>query len=290
MPEIPIKRNSSAFAVENDWRQFSYPAGSRSRLGIEAPLLSLILASDALTLPVVALIRSGYAQRSYPAKLRAQGGIMLSVTRLFALFLWAAAISAYAQGSSDSSQSPQTHPPGLPAAAVSSRTSGAYDFPDRKQQFRNFLYYTFGPPGLISTAIGAGIDQGKPAPPEWSSGAQGYGERYGWRFGMNLTTKTVEYSLGAATHEDVAYHRCDCHGVFPRSAHAFVSVLTARTPSGRTIFSAPSLVAPYAGSFTAVYAWYPNRYEPADAFRIGSMSFVFNAGGNLIGEFIAPRH
>jgi hypothetical protein len=212
---------------------------------------------------------------------------MVRATRLLALFIWAAGTTAYAQAVSDLPQSPQPDPP-APAVA-SSRTSDAYNFPDRKQQFRNFLYYTFGPPGLISTAIGAGIDQGKPAPPEWDSGAQGYGERYGWRFGMNLTTNTVEYSLGAATHEDVAYHRCDCHGFFPRSAHAFVSLLTARTPSGRTIFSAPSLVAPYAGSFTAVYAWYPNRYEPADAFRIGNMSFVFKAGGNLIGEFIAPR-
>jgi hypothetical protein len=106
---------------------------------------------------------------------------------------------------------------------------------------------------------------------------------------MNLTTKTTEFSLGAVLHEDVAYHRCDCSGLFPRTAHAFVSVLSARTTSGRTVFSVPALVSPYAGSFTAVNAWYPSRYEPADAFRIRNMSFVFKAGGNLIGEFIAPR-
>jgi hypothetical protein len=49
-----------------------------------------------------------------------------------------------------------------------------------------------------------------------------------------------------------------------------------------------ALVSPYAGSFTAVNAWYPARYEPADALRIGSMSFVFKAAGNLVGEFFAP--
>jgi hypothetical protein len=176
-----------------------------------------------------------------------------------------------------------------PVAAASSRTVSAYTFPDHEQQFRNYLYYTFGPPGLISTAIGAGIDQGKPAPPEWDSGAEGYGERYGWRFGMNMTTKTTEYALGALIHEDVAYHRCDCSGFFPRTAHAFASILTAKSRSGRNVFSVPALVSPYVGSFTAVNAWYPSRYEPADAFRIGNMSFVFKAGGNLIGEFIAPR-
>jgi hypothetical protein len=214
---------------------------------------------------------------------------MVSVARLFAILVCATCVTAYAQGSSDSIQIPQADPPVARAVAGSNATSSAYTFPDHKQQFRNYLYYTFGPPGLISTAIGAGIDQGKPAPPEWDSGAEGYGERYGWRFGMNLTTNTIAYSLGAVTREDAAYHRCECHGFFPRTAHAFVSVLTTKTPSGRTIFSAPSLVAPYAGSFTAVYAWYPSRYEPADAFRIGNMSFVFKAGGNLIGEFLAPR-
>lgn len=213
---------------------------------------------------------------------------MVSIARILLFLVCGVSVTAYAQINSELPQSPQ---PDLSLSAVrtSSQAPGSYTFPDRNQQFRNFLYYSFGPPGLISTAIGAGIDQGKPAPPEWDSGAQGYGERYGWRFGMNLTAKTTEYSLGALMHEDVAYHRCDCHGFFPRSAHAFVSVLTAKTRSGRTVFSIPSLVSPYAGSFTAVNAWYPSRYEPADAFRIGNMSFVFKAGGNLISEFIAPR-
>jgi hypothetical protein len=214
---------------------------------------------------------------------------MVSVAQLFAILVCAASVTAHAQSSSDSPQSSQTGSTMAPAAAVSRGPVGAYTFPDHQQQLRNFLYYAFGPPGLISTAIGAGIDQSKPAPPESDSGPQGYGERFGWRFAMNLTTKTTEYTLGALIHEDVAYHRCDCSGLFPRTAHAFVSVLTAETRTGRTVFSMPSLVSPYVGSFTAVNAWYPSRYEAADAFRIGSMSFVFKAGGNLIGEFIAPR-
>jgi hypothetical protein len=196
---------------------------------------------------------------------------MVFAARLSALLLCAAGAAAMGQSTPASPQKED------------------YVFPDGKQQFRNFLYYTFGPPDLISTAVGAGIDQGKPAPPEWDSGAKGYAERYGWRFSMNLTTKTTEYTLGALIHQDVAYRRCDCSGLLPRTGHAFVSVLTARTQSGRVVFSAPALVAPYAGSFTAVNAFYPSRYEPADAFRTGSMSFVFKAAGNLIGEFIAPR-
>ena len=215
---------------------------------------------------------------------------MISVARLLVLALCVVSACLYAQGVPNPAERVQPDPPAPGATSpLAGAPDAAYRFPDGRQQFRNFLYYTFGPPGLISTAIGAGIDQGKPAPPEWDSGAQGYAERYGWRLGMNMTTKTTEYSLGALMHEDVAYRRCACAGFLPRTAHAFVSVLTARTRRGGTIFSLPSLSAPYAGAFTAVYAWYPSRYEPADALRIGSMSFVFKAGGNLIGEFIAPR-
>jgi hypothetical protein len=106
---------------------------------------------------------------------------------------------------------------------------------------------------------------------------------------MQMIGHTTEYSLAALVHEDVAYHRCECKGLIPRGSHALLSTLTAKTASGRTVFSVPSLMGPYTGSFAAVNAWYPSRYEPADAFRIGSTSFAFKAVGNLIGEFIAPR-
>jgi hypothetical protein len=194
-------------------------------------------------------------------------------------------IATSAAAHSQSTSSPQPAPASVAGYVA---IPALYTFPDSHQQFRNYLYSTFGPPAFISSAIGAGLDQRKPAPPEWDSGAQGYAERYGWRFGMQLVSQTTAYSLGALIHEDVAYHRCACAGLLPRSTHAVVSTLTARTSSGRTVFSVPALVSPYAGSFTAVNAWYPARYEPADALRIGSMSFVFKAVGNLVGEFLAP--
>jgi hypothetical protein len=209
---------------------------------------------------------------------------------ILVLFL---AISTGSFAQSSTSAQPVPAPAVEPAvnlpSAPNANVGGTYTFPDGRQQFRNYLYATFGPPALISTAVGAGLDQNKPAPPEWDAGAQGYSERYGWRFGMQMIGHTTEYSFAALVHEDVAYHRCECRGFLHRGSHALISTLTAKTTSGRTVISVPSLVGPYAGSFAAVNAWYPNRYEPADAFRIGSTSFMFKAVGNLIGEFIAPR-
>lgn len=215
---------------------------------------------------------------------------MTPVIRMLASLLFTVSVTVHGQAVPDA-PGPATADPPAPVSPTSSVSGAhqAYTFPDNKQQFWNYLYYTFGPPALISTAVGASLDQNKPAPPEWDSGAQGFGERYGWRFGMNMVTKTTEFSLGAVTHEDVSFHRCECSGFFPRSAHAFTSTLTAKTRTGRTVFSLPALVSPYAGSFTAVNAWYPNRFRSEDAFRIGSTSFIFKAAGNLIGEFLAPR-
>lgn len=106
---------------------------------------------------------------------------------------------------------------------------------------------------------------------------------------MSLITETTKYSLGAVMRQDVAFHRCDCTGFFPRTAHALTSTLTAKTKAGHVGFSFPALVSPYAGSLAAMTPWYPARYGPGDALRIGSISFAFRAMGNLVGEFIARR-
>jgi hypothetical protein len=141
---------------------------------------------------------------------------------------------------------------------------------------------------IVRAAIGAGLDQRKPAPPEWDSGTKGFGERYGFRFGMHTIAATAEYTEGALLREDVAYHRCNCAGFFPRTGHAILSTFTARTKSGGTVLSFPSISSAYAGSFSAVNAWYPARYEPQDAFRIGTLSFGFKMGANLMREYFLP--
>jgi hypothetical protein len=174
-----------------------------------------------------------------------------------------------------------------PATPVSS--ASGYTFPTGRQQFHNYLASAFGPQAFVAAAVGASLDQAKPAPPEWDRGGLGFGERYGFRYGVVLITTTTKYSLGAVTREDVSYHKCDCSGFFPRAFHSVSSTVTARTRSGRTVLSFPALAAPYAGAFAAVNAWYPARYGPQDTFRTGSMSFAFSAGANMVREFLLPR-
>ena len=116
-------------------------------------------------------------------------------------------------------------------------------------------------------------------------------EAYGKRFGSNLAiaavTTTTRYALAEAFREDTVYYRCECKGFFRRFQHAMISTVTARRgEDGHRQLSFPAIVAPYAGTMTAVYAWYPARYGPKDALRMGNYNLLAFAGENLALEFI----
>jgi hypothetical protein len=75
--------------------------------------------------------------------------------------------------------------------------------------------------------------------------------------------------------------------MFPRLSHAVFSTLTARRgEDGHRIFSVPALLAPYVGSTTAVYGWYPRRYDARDAFRMGNYNMLGYVGANIGLEFL----
>jgi len=161
-----------------------------------------------------------------------------------------------------------------------------YTRPTQKTQFNNFLFDAFGPYPIVASAAAAGLNQFTNSPPEWNQGMKGYGRRFGSDLGISAVGTTTRYALAEALHEDTLYYRCECRGVFPRAGHALLSTLTARRGvDGHRIFSFAALVAPYAGSMTAVYAWYPDRFGPKDAFRIGNYNLLAYAGGNVALEF-----
>jgi hypothetical protein len=173
---------------------------------------------------------------------------------------------------------------------VSSTTAAqpdlTYTRPTEKTKIQNYLFDTFGPYPAVGAGVAAGIGQANNAPPEWKQGAAGYGRRFGSDFGIAAISTTTRYGLAKAFREDTLYYRCECKGVFPRLRHAVVSTLTARRgEDGRRVFSFPALIAPYAGSMAAVYAWYPGRYNGEDAFRMGNYTMLGYVGGNMALEF-----
>ncbi|MGC2617859.1 MAG: hypothetical protein WA414_02395 [Acidobacteriaceae bacterium] len=165
-----------------------------------------------------------------------------------------------------------------------------YERPTELSKFRSYSLATFGP---FPIAVGLGEateDQFENSPPEWKQGTVGFSKRFGSDFGMLGVSTTTRYVLAEALREDTRYYRCACTGLFPRFRYAVFSTLTARQgDDGHRIFSIPALVAPYAGSTTAVYGWFPDRYGAKDAFRMGNYNLLGAVGSSLWFEFIYPH-
>ena len=205
---------------------------------------------------------------------------------LMLLFLAIASLAALpALGKADS----------LPDSADSSGTVAVttpaqpdllYTRPTQETKLHNYLFDAYGPYPTAGAAIAAGISQLSNSPPEWNQGLKGFGRRFGSAYGIAAVSITTRYALAQAFKEDTLYYRCDCTGVLPRLRHAVISTVTARRGlDGHRVFSFPALVAPYAGTMTAVYGWYPNRFGAMDAFRMGNYNLLLAMVGNISLEF-----
>ena len=174
----------------------------------------------------------------------------------------------------------------LPPPGPAQPQALAYTRPTEETKLRNYFFDAFGPYPIVGAAIAAGINQADDAPPEWKQGAAGYGKRSASNFAIAGVSTTTRYALAKAFGEDTLYYRCECKGAIPRLSHAVISTFTARRgDDGHRVFSFPALVVPYAGTMTAVYAWYPGRYGAKDAFRMGNYSILGYIGGNIALEF-----
>ncbi len=163
----------------------------------------------------------------------------------------------------------------------------AYIRPTQKTMLRNYFFDAFGPYPIVGAALAAGINQADNTPPEWKQGAEAYGKRFGSDFGIAAVTTTTRYGLAHLFREDTLYYRCECKGFFPRLSHAVISTFSARRgEDGHRVFSFSALISPYAGTMTAVYGWYPGRYNAEDALRMGNYSLLGYVGGNVALEFL----
>jgi hypothetical protein len=177
-------------------------------------------------------------------------------------------------------------PPSTESNAISVQPSSPYARPTQRTMARNYVFDAFGPYPIAGALFTAGINQFGNSPPEWNQGVEGYSKRFGSDYGIAAVGTTARYALAEAFKEDTLYYRCECSGVLPRLRHAAISTLTARRgEDGHRVFSFPALVAPYVGSMTAVYGWYPNRFGAKDAFRTGNYSMLAFVAGNISLEF-----
>jgi len=226
-------------------------------------------------------IDQGLTKENFDMKMRRIMLLLLVIADLAVLPVLAKAQSLVDSGDSSS---------GTVDLSVSTATPQpdlTYIRPPQATKLHNYLFDAFGPYPIVGAGLAGGINQMQSTPPEWRQGAGGYSKRFGSDFGIAAVTTTTRYALSEAFHEDTLYYRCECKGVFRRLSHAVISTFTARRgDDGHRVFSFPDLVAPYAGTMTAVYGWYPGRYDYKDAFRMGNYSLLGYVGANIALEFL----
>jgi hypothetical protein len=162
-----------------------------------------------------------------------------------------------------------------------------YRRPTEKAKLHSYLFDTFGPYAIAGAVVAGALDQAENTPREWRQGWGAYSERVASDFGIEMITTTTRYALAEAFREDTLYYRCECQGVLRRLRHAAISTVTARHgEDGHRRLSFAAIVAPYAGTMTAVYGWYPSRYGASDGLRMGNYALLGSLGGNIASEFI----
>jgi len=207
--------------------------------------------------------------------------LLSAIAHLAALPVLARAQSLVDSGESSSSTVD------LSVSATTPQPDLTYMRPPQTTRLRNYFFDAVGPYPIVGAGLAAGINQADKTPPEWGQDAKGYSKRFRSDFGIAAITTTTRYALSEAFHEDTLYYRCECKGVFRRLSHAVISTFTARRGNdGHRVFSFPDLVAPYAGTMSAVYGWYPGRYGYKDGFRMGNYSLLGYVGGNIALEFL----
>lgn len=149
-----------------------------------------------------------------------------------------------------------------------------------------YLYQNgFAPGALITSALGAGVNQATNDVPEWGQGAEGYGRRVGWVALNAAAQSTIESGFALALHEDTIYYRCACSGIWRRSAHALGSQLTARRPDGSRTLSLARPIGAFGGSLVLVPIL-PDRFNyEGDGLRNGTWSYGIGFGLNIVREF-----
>jgi hypothetical protein len=213
-------------------------------------------------------------------KMRTYKFVLVAIAGLAALPVLAKAQSQANSGDSSSAAV-------LPSVTTNPQPAVTYTRPSEKTRLRNYFFDAFGPYPIVGAALAAGINQADNTPPEWKQGAAGYGKRFGFDFGIAATTTATRYALARAFGDDTLYYRCERKGVFPCLRHVVISTFTARGGNdGHRVFSFPALVAPYAGTMTAVYGWFPGRHGAKDALRMGNYSVLGYVGGNVALEFL----
>jgi hypothetical protein len=186
-------------------------------------------------------------------------------------------------------------PASLPGVAVGPKpviiNGRPYQRPTQHQFFVDYLRDSYGLPALARSTVRALYSQGRGTPAEWSTDAEGFGQRFGSSLGVTAINGNVRYGMEEIFHEDLRY--IPCHGCSAKHKleNALLAEITARhATDGHRFFTLTPTVADFSGPIIAHTLWYPDNGDPALAGVISARTvFATRIGGHLFWEFVLER-
>lgn len=89
---------------------------------------------------------------------------------------------------------------------------------ERQEVYVRQTFLTAG--SYVARMFSAGIDQARGVPSAWGGGMEGYGLRFGSRYGQFVILNTIHSVGNAALGYESRYDLCRCKGFWARSGHA----------------------------------------------------------------------
>jgi hypothetical protein len=143
-----------------------------------------------------------------------------------------------------------------------------------EQRKQIYLKQTLTTPGAYGKrAFGALIDQARGVPYQWDDGWGGYFERWASRQGQFITANSLAALGNAKLGYEVRYDQCKCHGLWPRTRHAFIRNLLTYDRSEESLRPQWAL---YGGAFAGGLV--------ATSWKPRSQSALANGGYAVMGQ------
>jgi hypothetical protein len=175
------------------------------------------------------------------------------------------------------------------AASDTAHEAASDTAPSPREQRDNYLWGTFGPPGLIGDALSSGFQQWRDVPREWGQSKTAYAKRFAAEYAESAIGDSTKYVIARLVNEDPSFRPCECTGLLPRLRHASLAPFRARKPGGRIVFSIATLGGLTAGGVVAASTGYQSPQGARGAVKYAAVNLAGNISADLLREFIIHR-
>lgn len=158
-----------------------------------------------------------------------------------------------------------------------------YTFDER---FHDYVKSIVGPSAIGKTLFGATLKQLRgDIPPEWGTGAEGFGKALAFKYLDRLSSHTIEFGVGALIGEDPRYFPSTNKAFWARVGHAVKASFFGHVEGGGERFAFARFAGAY-GSAALSNLWLPSGSGGlGHTFGKGTKSIGEDIGSNLFKEF-----